>query len=90
MFECLQKRSYLHGHYFFPTEFLNVTIIRQNMCSTNMCVPRDSSKRFLNVEFIEESEVKLISQSLVKNSDLEMLSQIKKEFWCGAPYGKHA
>lgn len=51
---------------FFPTEFLNVTIKRQNMCSTNMCVPRDSSKRFLNVDFMEESEVKLISQSLGK------------------------
>ena len=76
--------------FFFPTEFLNVTIHRLHKCSTNMCVPRDSSKRFLNAEFMEESEVKLISQSLGKNSDLEMLSQIKKEFWCGVPYGKHA
>lgn len=42
---------------------------------------KKSSKRG---KFTEPSKVKLISQSLGTNLDLEMLSRIKKKFWCGA------
>ena len=41
-------------------------------------------------KFMEDSKIKLISQNLDTNLILKIFSQIKKEFWWGAPYGKHA
>lgn len=90
MFDCLQKRSHLQGHYFFPTEFLNVAIKRQNVQHKHVCPQGQFKQISKRGNWMEESEVKLISQGLGTNSNLEMFSQIKKEFWCGAPYGKHA